>query len=97
MYDTLLKLDRATPFDSFHAPPRPSAAARMAPIIEAFPPWQLGQRVNLTTAGKTRKDPVDLEKCALKELVQYECQLKGPKENPRSVVVCAPIVRLFRR
>ncbi|KAF1354837.1 hypothetical protein BDV97DRAFT_344071 [Delphinella strobiligena] len=76
----------------------------MPPLIEAFPPWQLATRVNLTSEGKVRKDytatgepaRVELEKCKLKELLQYDCHLKGPVGSPRSVVVCAPVVRLFR-
>lgn len=80
----------------------------MPPLIEAFPPWQLATRVNLTPEGKIRKDfspsnnntgggKVELEKCKLKELLQYDCDLKGPVGSARSVVVCAPVARLFRQ
>lgn len=40
---------------------------------------------------------MDLKKCELKELIQYECELDGPKQDPRSKVVCEPVLRLFRR
>lgn len=86
----------------------------MPPLIEAFPPWQLATRVNLTPEGKVRKDFINnnnndisnggigggrvaLDKCKLKELVQYDCHLKGPVGSARSVVVCAPVARLFRQ
>ena len=71
----------------------------MAPMIEAFPPWKLESRVNLTPQGKLLRkgERIELEKCKLRELVQFDCELRGPVGNPRSVVVCAPIVRMFRR
>jgi len=69
----------------------------MAPPVEAFPSWQLDTRVQFRADGKRRKTPVDLKDCQLKEMIQYACDLKGPLSNPRSVVECEPIVRLFRR
>ena len=69
----------------------------MAPPVESFPAWQLPVRVQYTPDGKRRKTPVDLRDCELKEMVQYACELKGTRTNPRSKVVCEPIVRLFRR
>jgi len=70
---------------------------RMAPPVEAFPAWQLPSRVHFTPDGKRRKQPVNLSDCQLKEMIQYACELKGTPSNPRSKVVCEPIVRLFRR
>ncbi|KAG8624941.1 hypothetical protein KVT40_006692 [Elsinoe batatas] len=69
----------------------------MPPPVEAFPAWQLPARVQYTPDGKKRKGTVDLRECKLKEMVQYACDLKGPRSNPRSMVVCEPIVRLFRQ
>lgn len=70
---------------------------RMAPPVEAFPAWQLPARVQYGPDGKRRKQAVDLRECQLKEMVQYACELRGTKNNPRSKVVCEPIVRLFRK
>lgn len=70
----------------------------MAPLVETFHPSRLQQHLQYTAEGKLRKTPVDLKKdCELKELIQYECDLRGPKESPRSKVVCEPVLRLFRR
>ncbi|KAK4539639.1 hypothetical protein LTR36_010465 [Oleoguttula mirabilis] len=69
----------------------------MAPLVEAFHPARLQQHVQYHPNGKARKPPVDLKQCELKELIQYECDLRGPKENPRSRVVCEPLLRLFRQ
>jgi len=69
----------------------------MAPLVEAFRPARLQQHVQYHADGKMRKPPVDLKKCDLKELIQYECDLDGPKEDPRSKVVCEPVLRLFRQ
>lgn len=69
----------------------------MTAPVEAFPAWQLPVRVQFTPDGKRRKIPVDLRQCKLKEMVQYACELQGTPGNPKSKVVCEPIVRLFRR
>ncbi|KAF2857471.1 hypothetical protein K470DRAFT_260768 [Piedraia hortae CBS 480.64] len=34
--------------------------------------------------------------CPLKQLVQYECDLRGPREDPKSKVYCEPVIRFFR-
>ncbi|KAK5001317.1 hypothetical protein LTR28_012802 [Elasticomyces elasticus] len=69
----------------------------MAPPTEAFPPSQLAARINTTPSGKRRKPPIaDLADCALKEMLQYHCELVGPREDSRSEVRCWPVVRLFR-
>jgi inner membrane protease subunit SOM1 len=70
---------------------------QMAPTVETFQPWELERRINLTADGKQSKRPVKLKDCPLKELIQYDCDLVGPRENPRSKVVCEPVVRLFRQ
>lgn len=69
----------------------------MAPIVEAFPPSRLQQHVQYKPDGKAQKPPVDLKQCELKEMIQYECELRGPKKDPRSKVVCEPLLRLFRQ
>lgn len=73
------------------------ATARMAPLTEAFHPSDLQNRVQYVPNGKRRKRGVDLKKCELKELLQYSCDLKGPKNDPKSYVVCEPVLRLFRK
>lgn len=71
----------------------------MAPLVETFPPEELSARINKLPNGKTRKPAVaDLAKeCKLKELLQYNCDLNGPKEDPKSKIVCDPVLRLFRQ
>jgi mitochondrial inner membrane protease subunit SOM1 len=69
----------------------------MAPLVEVFPPSQLTKHIQYHANGSLRKPPVDLKQCALKELLQYECDLKGPREDPRSKIVCEPVLRLFRQ
>ncbi|KAF2718778.1 hypothetical protein K431DRAFT_252721, partial [Polychaeton citri CBS 116435] len=70
----------------------------MAPRTEAFSPAQLEARVQFLPNGKLRKGgPLDLKKCRLEEMLQYNCELDGPKRDPRTKVVCQPVLRLFRR
>ena len=69
----------------------------MAPLIESFPARHLESKVQTKPDGKRQKPPVDLEKCELKEMVQYFCELDGPKEDPNSKIVCEPCLRMFRR
>jgi len=66
-------------------------------MVEAFPPSRLQQHVQYKYNGKAQKPPVDLQKCKLKELIQYECELSGPRNDPNSKVVCEPVLRLFRQ
>ena len=63
----------------------------MAPTPEAFLPADLTTRVQITAEGKRRKTAVDLEKCSLRKLVQYNCDMNGED------IVCVPIQRWFRR
>ena len=70
----------------------------MAPPIEAFPVSELEKRVNVQSNGRRKKGgDIDLRKCELLELVQYECGLRGSEKDRRSVIQCAPVVKLFRR
>jgi inner membrane protease subunit SOM1 len=77
--------------------PNPVAELQMAPLVESFPASQLAARVQYVPNGKRRKPPVDLKDCELKELLQYHCDLNGPKDDPKSVVECEPVLRLFRK
>ena len=78
-------------------PSLPPPAPAMAPLVEAFHPARLQQHVQYRVNGNIRKEPVDLKQCELRELIQYECNLKGPKDDPRSKVVCESVLRLFRK
>ena len=70
----------------------------MAPPIEAFPVSELEERVNIQLNGRRKKgEDIDLRKCELLELVQYECGLRGNEKDRRAVIQCAPVVKLFRR
>lgn len=70
----------------------------MPPLVAVFDSSELAQRVKYLPNGKVRKPPVgDLKACALKEMIQYNCDLNGPKENPSSRVVCSGTLRLFRK
>ena len=70
----------------------------MAPPIEAFPVSELEYRINIQSNGRRRKGgDIDLRKCELLEIVQYECGLKGRERDRMAVIQCAPVVKLFRR
>ena len=70
----------------------------MAPPVESFPVSKLAERINTLPNGKRRKGKdIDLSKCELLELVQYNCYLKGEARDPRAVIQCAPVVKLFRK
>ncbi|KAH9836028.1 putative mitochondrial export protein Som1 [Teratosphaeria destructans] len=69
----------------------------MAPLVETVPLSQLEKRLQYQPDGKRRKEPVNLKDCALKELIQFECDIVGPRRDPRSKVVCQPILRFFRQ
>lgn len=72
-------------------------APHMAPLIEAFPASELSERIVYKPDGQRRKSQDKLKDCALKELLQYDCDLQGPQNSPQSKVVCKPILRLFRK
>ena len=70
----------------------------MAPPIEAFPASQLEQRINTLPSGRRRKGgDIDIRKCELLELVQYECDLKRNHRAQQAVIQCRPAVKLFRK
>ena len=70
----------------------------MAPPVDPFPASELHHRVNVLPNGKRRKGgDVDLKKCELVELVQYEVSVKGDRKDKNSIIQCQPFVRLFRR
>ena len=69
----------------------------MAPPVEAFQASELPERVQITALGRRRKEPVDLEKCELLEMVQYSCWLEGGKRSQQADIKCEPIVRAFRK
>lgn len=69
----------------------------MTPPIEAFHASELPERVQTTADGRRRKDPVDLEKCDLLEMVQHSCHLVGGKSGQQPDIKCEPIIRAFRR
>jgi len=76
----------------------------MAPLVESFPTSQLTQNLNNNPAtGKPYKHSsadalavADLKKCVRRELLQYNCDLNGPREDPRSRVECRAVMRVFR-
>jgi len=67
----------------------------MAPPVESWPAHELPERVQVTKEGRRRKDQIDLHKCELLEMVQYECLVEDVRKNAQ--VVCRPVERLFRR
>jgi hypothetical protein len=69
----------------------------MAPMIEAFHASELAERVKYKPDGQYHKPGINLKDCALKELLQYDCQLDGPQSSRSSKVVCKPLLRLFRK
>lgn len=68
----------------------------MAPLTPTFSPSILERQIQYLPDGKRRKQAVNLKECELKELLQYNCDLKDPK-NPTSKVYCEPVLRLFRK
>ncbi|KAF2125878.1 hypothetical protein P153DRAFT_299258 [Dothidotthia symphoricarpi CBS 119687] len=64
----------------------------------------LEAQINVLPSGKPRRPPIKLGDCALKELVQYKCNIVEPEvrgekvaEKGKGVVVCEPVVRLLRQ
>jgi inner membrane protease subunit SOM1 len=71
----------------------------MPPPTEAFHPSDLTSRIQYLPNGRKRKEPlnIDLQKdCELKEMLQYFCDVAEP-EDPKSRIVCEPVLRLFRK
>ncbi|KAL2032125.1 hypothetical protein VTO58DRAFT_107476 [Aureobasidium pullulans] len=71
----------------------------MPPSISPFHPADLEAKTKILPSGKLRKpeNQHQLNKCKLQELVQFDCEVKGHKKHKNGIVVCAPIVRVFRR
>lgn len=73
----------------------------MAPLVPIFPTEALPERVNVVYRGwkeKRRKGPqIDLDKCELREMLQYSCNPPQDGIPSPGVVVCKPVLRLFRR
>ncbi|KAK7527507.1 hypothetical protein IWX49DRAFT_490466, partial [Phyllosticta citricarpa] len=68
----------------------------MAPPIEHFHPEELEARAQYDAKGRYRKGGVDLEKCKLMEMLQYDCWPER-RVGGQPVVKCRPLVRLFRK
>lgn len=73
----------------------------MAPLIPVFPVEDLPDRVyivNRKFQEKRRKGPeIDLKECPLFEMIQYSCNPPSEEIPQPGVIVCKPVVRLFRR
>lgn len=72
----------------------------MAPPVESFPASELEHRIQIKTNGRRRKGPaIQLKDCELFEMVQYSCGLdKDPRVSAKdAIIICKPIVKLFRR
>jgi hypothetical protein len=74
----------------------------MAPLVPFFSAGALPDHVNIVTKNfheeKRRKGgAIELEKCKLLEMVQYSCNPPQDGIPQPGVVVCKPVVRLFRR
>ncbi|RPB13407.1 hypothetical protein P167DRAFT_535105 [Morchella conica CCBAS932] len=60
--------------------------------ITTFPASKLTEHINTDVrTGRRRKQPFDLSKCELLEMVQWDCRVEDEKNK------CWPIERLFRR
>ena len=70
----------------------------MAPPLNIFPASKLPDRIHMLPNGKRRKgEPIDLKKCELLEMINYDCRLKGDESDPKAVIRCEPLVKLFRK
>jgi inner membrane protease subunit SOM1 len=70
----------------------------MSPPLPVLSLSDLEAQINTRPNGKPRKPAVKLSDCALKELVQYKCNLSFQRdENKKPIVVCQPFVRLLRQ
>ncbi|EAW09969.1 uncharacterized protein ACLA_041910 [Aspergillus clavatus NRRL 1] len=73
----------------------------MAPLVPVFHAEALPDHVNVVSRNfqerRRKGGPVDLKKCKLLEMVQYSCNPPQDGIPKPGVVVCKPIVRLFRR
>jgi hypothetical protein len=71
----------------------------MTPPLPILSLSELESQINVLPNGKARKPPIKLSDCALKELVQYKCNLSVPKDGSKEppTIVCEPVVRLLRQ
>jgi Mitochondrial export protein Som1 len=69
----------------------------MAPPVEAWSARELPDRVQVNMKGRRRKGNIELSRCELFELVQFECTVLDGVKSREAPVVCRPIERLFRR
>ena len=74
----------------------------MAPLSRVFNAEQLPDNVNTVMRNfqekRRRKGPaVNLKECELLEMVQYSCNPPHKAIPEPGVIICEPIVRLFRR
>lgn len=75
---------------------------KMAPLVPLFSASTLPDHVNTVRRNfheeKRRKgDPVELSNCPLFEMVQYSCNPPQEGIPQPGVIVCQPVVRLFRK
>ena len=74
----------------------------MAPLVPIFSADSLPDHTNIVSRNfqeqRRRKGaPVNLQDCPLLEMVQYSCNPPQDGIPKPGVVVCKPVVRLFRR
>lgn len=73
----------------------------MAPLVPIFSAEALPDHVSIVRKNfqerRRKGGPVELEKCKLLEMVQYSCNPPQDGIPAPGVVVCKPVVRLFRR
>jgi len=69
----------------------------MAPPVESWPAHELPDRVQVTEQGRRRKDQIELQKCELLEMLQYDCAIEDGSRRKDARIVCRPVERLFRR
>ncbi|CAI7657227.1 unnamed protein product [Penicillium manginii] len=73
----------------------------MAPLVPCFNAETLPEHVNTIKRNfqdKRRKGPdVNLKECQLLEMLQYSCNPPQEEIPKPGVIVCKPVVRLFRR
>jgi inner membrane protease subunit SOM1 len=70
----------------------------MAPPTPIYPASSLSTEINTLPNGKPRKPPIaNLRDCALKEMVQYKCNIEKSKvQGAQPIIICDPVVRMFR-
>ncbi|KAL6709361.1 hypothetical protein ACN47E_001768 [Coniothyrium glycines] len=69
----------------------------MAPPTPTYPLSALESQLNTLPSGKPRSPPLVLSDCALKELVQYKCNIQPAKDKRgQPSILCEPVVRLLR-